>query len=148
MEISCSDTTVLPLTKVQLEHYLHSFFETLGFPDRNISLYFTDDQEIQELNRHYRNQDKPTDVLSWSYWEQDPDSEVLGDIVISLDRIKKQAKLHNFSEKVELIRLLAHGCAHLVGYDHELSPLEEQKMLEVEIEMLKRVGFSNIYSRT
>lgn len=146
MDISWSDTITLPLVEEQLLEYLQQFMQILGYPERQVSLYFTDDHEIQDLNRRYRNQDRPTDVLAWSYWEEDPESEVLGEIVMSVDRIKEQARRHNLTEEIELIRLLAHGCAHLVGYDHERSPEEEQKMMAVEIEMLKKVGLTDIYS--
>ena len=146
MDISWPDTITLPLTKEHLKDYLQNFLQTLGYPDRQISLYFTDDGEMQELNARYRGQDKTTDTLAWSYWEEDPESSVLGEIVISVDRIKEQAQANNLSEKVELVRLLAHSCAHLVGYDHERSPDEERKMLAVEIEMLNKVGLPDIYS--
>ena len=111
-----------------------------------ISLYITDDHEIRELNRQFRGQNKPTDVLSWSYWETDPDTEMLGEIVISMDRVKEQSRVNCLTEDVELIRLLAHGCAHLVGYDHERSVQEEKRMLVMEMKMLSKVGLGHIYS--
>ena len=146
MNISCSGTVGLPLAEDKLLNYIHHFLKSLGYPEHQISLYFTDDGEIQELNCRYRGRDEPTDALAWSYWEEDPESIVLGDIVISIDRIKEQAQMNNLSEEQELIRILAHSCAHLVGYDHEKSLEEEKKMLTVEIAMLKDVGLPNIYS--
>lgn len=145
MEISYAESVSLPLEEETLIEHLEQFLQILGYPDRSLSLYFTDDDEIQELNQRFREKDKPTDVLSWSYWEEDPDSEILGELAISMNRIREQAKSNNWSETTELIRLLAHGCAHLVGYDHERSVEEERKMLAVEIKMLHQVGLDNIY---
>ncbi len=146
MNISWKDSMQLPLAQERLEECLQDYLEMLGYADRQIILHLTDDLEIQQLNRDYRQQNKPTDVLSWSYWEEDSESKILGEIVISLDRVKVQAGVNDFSEEVELLRLLAHGCAHLVGYDHERSPEEARKMLAVEIEMLNKVGLPDIYS--
>ncbi len=147
-DISWSTSTSLPLSIKKLKACLQCFLQTLGFPERAIALYVTDDHEIRELNRQYRDQNTPTDVLAWSYWEDDPESEMLGEIVISMDRVKEQARRNGWSEEAELLRLLAHGCAHLVGYDHEHSPEEEKRMLAVEIEMLRNVGLDSIYSHT
>ena len=144
--ISRSPSITLPLDEKELMEYLQSFLETLGHAERMISLYFTEDHEIRELNRRYRDHDRATDVLSWSYWESDPESEMLGEIVISMDRVKEQARTNCLSEDAELMRLLAHGCAHLVGYDHEGSLEEEKRMLAVEAKMLGKVGFGYIYS--
>ena len=146
MEISCAAAITLPLAEEKLQDYLHQFLQLLGYPDRTLSLYFTNDHEIQALNHRYRDQDKPTDALAWSYWEEDPDGELLGEIVISIDRIKAQAEANHLSEEEELLRLLAHSCAHVVGYDHERSPEEARQMLAIEIEMLNKVGLTNIYA--
>ena len=82
-------------------------------------LRLTDDAVIQELNRDYRGQDKPTDVLAFAQREGqggDLCPEILGDIVISIDTAKAQAKssLHD-----ELVLLAVHGLCHLLGYDHQ-----------------------------
>lgn len=145
MEISCEESISLPLEETTLINYLKQFLEVLGYPDRKIALHFTNDKGIRELNHRYREKDKPTDVLSWSYWEDDPECELLGELAVSMDRIQEQAKNNQWSERTELIRLLAHGCAHLVGYDHERSLKEEQEMLDIEIKMLHQVGLDNLY---
>ncbi|MBF0289006.1 MAG: rRNA maturation RNase YbeY [SAR324 cluster bacterium] len=145
MDISWADSCEPPLSTEEIREHIQEFLQILGHSDRQISLYFTNDMEIQEFNSRYRNQNKPTDVLSWSYWENDPNSEILGEIVISVDQVQKQADTNHWPESTELIRLLAHGCAHLVGYDHEISLEEEKKMLLMEIKMLGAVGLDNIY---
>ncbi len=145
MPISYSDNVKLPLTEARLEACLEQFLHTLNYEDRYVSLYFTDDEEIRDLNHRYRGKDRPTDILSWSYWEEDPHSECLGEMVVSLDRVHVQAQTHGWPDDVEVLRLLAHGCAHLVGYDHERSEADERKMLAVEIQMLKRVDLDYVY---
>lgn len=87
----------------------------------SLSLLFTDDKEIHELNREFRGKDKPTDVLSFSQLEgsnQIP-SPSLGDLVISLDTALKQSKKYRVTLDREILRLLIHGTLHLFGYDHE-----------------------------
>lgn len=89
-----------------------------------ISVFFTTDEKIQELNSEYRKKDKPTDVLSFSQIEGEgpPQSSFLGDIVISLDTTIQQAEAMEVSPEEELLRLLLHGTLHLFGYEHEGVP--------------------------
>lgn len=100
----------------------------------DVSIIFTDDSEIHELNRDYRGKDKPTDVLSFSMREGGHPSEtMLGDLVISVDTAKVQAKKYGVSFRDEIRRLLIHGTLHLLGYDHEnVSKAEAQKMRRLE----------------
>ncbi len=106
-----------------------------------ISLLFTTDGEIQELNREYRGKDKPTDVLSFSHIEglkpQIWDNS-LGEVVISLDTTALQAKKYSVSLSTELTRLLVHGVLHLIGYDHEkVSKSKAEKMRRTESKLQK-----------
>ncbi|MCW1968719.1 MAG: rRNA maturation RNase YbeY [Anaerolineae bacterium] len=81
-----------------------------------VSIVLSDDAQLQTLNRDYRGQDKPTDVLSFE--GQDPDGVYLGDIIISMQRCAEQASEANHSLDDELALLVIHGVLHLVGYDH------------------------------
>jgi probable rRNA maturation factor len=94
-----------------------------------ISLILTTDQELKGLNAAYRKINAPTDVLSFLADEIDPESgkRYLGDIVISLDQVKKQSEELGDSEKNILILLTIHGLLHLLGYDHDTN-LEKDKM--------------------
>ncbi|BAQ63809.1 rRNA maturation RNase YbeY [Geminocystis sp. NIES-3709] len=89
-----------------------------------ISLIFTDDQEIQSLNQQYRDKNQPTDVLSFAALETDfPDADFmdtvsLGDVIISVQTAQKQAQLQGHSLNVELVWLASHGFLHLLGWDH------------------------------
>lgn len=112
-----------------------------------VNLVFCDDNFIRDLNRRYRDKDAPTDVLSFSQLEgmeednfDDFDEEkTLGDIIISVDTLKKNAKEFETSEKEELARLSIHGLLHLLGFDHERSKEDEEEMLKLEDSYLNKL---------
>jgi len=82
--------------------------------DRTTTLILCSDYSIRKLNREYRSKDKPTDVLSFEFGDDD----LLGEIYISLQRAKIQARAYGLTYEEELKRLLVHGLLHLMGYDH------------------------------
>jgi probable rRNA maturation factor len=84
----------------------------------------------QSLNLHYRKRNYPTDVLSFQTLT--PAREGLGEIVLCIPVLKKQAKQHNVSFEDEIIYLLIHGFLHLLGYDHEKNLAEERKMMRLQ----------------
>lgn len=87
-----------------------------GRADYEVVVRFTDDTEIHDLNRAWRGKDRPTDVLAFAQREaQSAHPSLLGDIVISIDTARRQARrgLH-----AELLHLASHGLCHLLGYDH------------------------------
>lgn len=91
--------------------------------DYEISLSLVDDDEIKELNKIYRGINCPTDVLSFPLVEGnqiiDIEEKLLGDIVISVEKVALQAKKYNHSFGREMIFLLVHSMFHLMGYDHD-----------------------------
>jgi probable rRNA maturation factor len=93
-----------------------------GRDDLEVAVRFTTDAEIHELNRDYRAKNKPTDVLAFAQREGEGGHlhpEVLGDIVISVETAKRQAKKRGPKGLfVEVRFLAAHGLCHLLGYDH------------------------------
>lgn len=110
-----------------------------------ISLLLTGNDEIQVINREYREKDAPTDVISFAYHESD-DFEIgpydtLGDIVISLERVVEQAKEYNHSPKREFYYVLTHGLLHLLGYDH-IEPEDKVVMRKKEEEILGNFGYT------
>ncbi len=85
--------------------------------DYEVVLRLCGDKAIQELNRAWRNKNKPTDVLAFAQREAaNADANLLGDIVISIDTAKRQAKRGLYKE---LLHLASHGLCHLMGYDHD-----------------------------
>lgn len=112
-----------------------------------VSVSFVDNNEIRRLNRLYRDKDKSTDVLSFPLGENgvyDVNNEtgavLLGDVVISIETAIKQAKMYNHSLEREVGFLTVHSMLHLLGYDHETSPLEAERMHEKEEMVLERLG--------
>ncbi len=83
-----------------------------------ISLSFVNNNEIRELNKKYRGKDYSTDVLSFPLDEEIDDIIILGDIVVSVDKVIEQAEEYNHTFERELIYLIIHGMFHLLGYDH------------------------------
>ncbi len=126
---------------------------TLDFEDFQnvceVSLTFTDNEGIRELNKKFRQMDKPTDVLSFPLFdfegefEEPPIDEIisnLGDIVISLERAKEQAEEFGHSFKREVAFLTVHSMLHLLGYDHERSEEEDREMRSKQSEIMKIMG--------
>ena len=117
-----------------------------------ITITFTSPENIQKINKEYRNIDKATDVLSFPMFEkkelenkiQEKDflhEDILGDIVISIEKVKEQAKEYGHSFERELSYMLVHGFYHLMGYDHieEEDKKEMRKKEEKVLEKLKIV---------
>ena len=73
------------------------------------------------------------------------EENIAGELAVSAERVSKQASENGWDFETEFIRLLAHGCAHLAGWDHEESEKQEREMLKLEIQLLKKVGLINIY---
>ena len=120
------------------------------FPDpAEISVSFTDDKSIRDLNASYRNKDSATDVLSFPMGEDgvyeinnETDACILGDIVISMERAVEQAKAYGHSLQREVGFLTVHSMLHLLGYEHENGGLEERIMREKEEAVLQDLGLS------
>lgn len=127
--------------------------------EAEVNVVITDNQEIQKLNREYRGIDAPTDVLSFPLLEYAKPSDfsqveddfedcfnpetgelMLGDIVLSVDKIQEQAKAYGHSETRELAFLTAHSMLHLCGYDH-MEDKEREEMEEKQREILNRRGY-------
>lgn len=105
------------------------------FQKFSVELILVDDKEIQILNKRYRKKNKPTDVLSFAYW-QDADPKLdpvcfLGQIIISSDTLRRQAKAQGHAYRTELGILFVHGLLHILGFDHETEK-ELKTMLEME----------------
>ncbi|ABV67141.1 rRNA maturation RNase YbeY [Aliarcobacter butzleri] len=104
---------------------------------KDIELIVVKNDEIQELNKEYRNIDKPTDVLSFPMNFEVIDMPLLGSIVISTDFVQEKAKefKHSFNEEFTL--LFIHGLLHLLGFDHEIDNGEHRLKEEELIEKFK-----------
>lgn len=88
-----------------------------------IDVTLVDDKEIRKLNRKFRGKNKPTDVLAFPYGEE----EILGDVIISKDTARRNAKRFGVKYREEIKRLTVHGVLHILGYNHgkKMSHAEE-----------------------
>ncbi len=122
--------------------------QPLPDPPPELSLVFTDDASIQEINAEWRNQDKPTNVLSFPAFPivpGDMPGPMLGDIVIARETVEREAVDLDKTFDDHLTHLLVHGFLHLFGYDHmEKEEAEEMEALETRI--LAGLGLSDPYA--
>lgn len=117
----CLPEKPLPIPLNRLRELLAALLESEGVApalaeQMELSLVFCEDDFIHTLNRDYREKDRPTDVLSFP---QEPESGLLGDLVISLPTATRQAAERQQSLATEVEWLFLHGCLHLLGYDDE-----------------------------
>ena len=113
--------------------------------DVDVYITLTNNQEIHKINLEYRNVDRPTDVLSFPMYErdeianlkedtQDEIEKILGDIIVSIEKVKEQAEEYGHSFERELAYLVTHGMLHLLGYDHMNT--EDEKVMFSKQEMI------------
>ena len=122
-----------------------------GPEEAEVSLTLVDDERIHELNRDYRGVDRPTDVLSFALQEEteeepdifDYEDDLLGDIIISVERARSQAEEYAHSFERELVYLAVHGTLHLLGYDHEKDE-DKLVMRQQEEAVMNKIGLIRI----
>ena len=119
--------------------------ENLEDTELEFSIIIVDNEKIHEINKQYRGVDRPTDVISFALEDSEgiePENyRILGDIYISIDKVKEQAKLYGHSEKRELAFLTIHGFLHLLGYDH-MEKEDEKIMFAKQEEILNGFGIT------
>ena len=127
--------------------------------EAEVNVIITDNEEIQAINKEYREIDAPTDVLSFplvdyetpadfnhvedsveDYFDPDSGELLLGDIIISVDKVEEQAEKYGHSTTRELAFLVAHSMLHLCGYDH-MDDGEREEMEARQSEILERRGY-------
>ncbi len=116
--------------------------------ETEVSLVFTDDDAIREINAQWRGQDKPTNVLSFPAYPIEPGDmpgPMLGDIVIARETVEREAGELEKSFDDHLTHLLVHGFLHLLGYDH-METDEAETMEALETGILASLGLSDPYA--
>lgn len=138
-------------TEEKIQEYLNELKEMLtDFCKREkldnvvFNIIIVDNNTIKEINRDYRGKDAPTDVISFALEDDKnviaPEGiRVLGDIYISVDKAREQAKEYNHTFKRELSFLAVHGLLHLLGYDH-MKEEDEKIMFSKQEEVLNYYG--------
>lgn len=119
-------------------------YEGVRIAAPEVSMTFTDNEGIRELNRIHRGIDRATDVLSFPMFSFEDETEelegALGDIVISLERAAEQAETFGHSFEREVVFLCVHSMLHLLGYDHELGEEQDVDMRRRQSEIMERLG--------
>lgn len=98
-----------------------TILEELNHPDKEISILFVDDQQIKALNKQFFQRNRPTNVISFPMAQgefSEVNSQVLGDVVISVETARREARKSGLSLVEEVTFLLIHGILHLTGHDH------------------------------
>ncbi|MTI17900.1 rRNA maturation RNase YbeY [Rhodobacteraceae bacterium RKSG542] len=117
-----------------------------ALPETEVSLVFSDDDHVQELNRTWRNKDKPTNVLSFpgDDKEEPPFGPLLGDIILARQTVEREAQELGIPFEHHLIHLIVHGTLHLFGYDHQFDD-EAEEMEGEERKILARLDIPDPY---
>ena len=127
----------------QLNEFLYKVCEDEKLDNVIFDVIIVNNQMIHELNKEYRGIDRPTDVISFALEDDKSfnrnDIRLLGDIYISIDRAREQAKEYGHSFLRELYFLAVHGLLHLLGYDH-MTKEDEKVMFGKQEEILSRYG--------
>ncbi len=109
------------------------------------SMLVTTSDEIKKLNKQYRDKDKATNVLSFPmHSPEEVDICLLGDIILCAPVIRNEAQQQNKTSSAHWAHMVVHGMLHLQGYDH-IKDDEAEEMEQLEISILKRLGFDNPY---
>lgn len=134
-----------------IENVIDTCFEVEDLKGKNLTMnvILTTPEDIKKINKEYRKVDKETDVLSFPMFERDEllkiqkngstVPEVLGDIIISVEQVNKQAKEYGHSFDRELAYMTVHGFYHCMGYDH-IKENDKKQMREKEETVLAKIG--------
>ena len=117
---------------------------SLKLQDRDLSILFVDNKKITELNKRFFHKDYPTNVISFSYMDG-LSSEVMGDIVISLERAREEAESLSIPSYEWLFALIIHGVLHILGFDHVNDKNEARRMRYREKKLLTFVTAHPLY---
>ena len=151
-EILYKDVEQEPKYEYIVKSVFDKCFEEENIQDSKlyITVTFTNPENIQKINQKYRNIDRATDVLSFPMFEKEELEEkiktkdflyedILGDIIISLEKVEEQAKEYGHSFERELSYMLVHGFYHLMGYDH-IEEEDKKQMRKKEEKILEALN--------
>ena len=137
--------SVNSVNEAEFSNTLQSVLDELNVSDSELLVRFVDQQEIQQLNKTYRHQDKPTNVLSFpSDLPIEIDEAILGDVVICIEVVSEEAQVQGKTFENHLMHMAIHGTLHLLGFDH-IEELEAEKMEALEVKILEKMQISNPY---
>ena len=133
-----------------IKKVLNKCFEEETLKDKNlyVNVVLTDSKNIQVINKEHRGIDSKTDVLSFPMYEKGEldnikleKEDILGDMVISIEKVKEQAKEYDHSFERELAYMVVHSFYHLLGYDH-IKEEDKKKMRQKEENILQKLNIN------
>ncbi len=126
-----------------MKDFINYCADKLKLKNIMFNVIIINDERIHEINKKYRNIDRPTDVITFALEDDKqidiPGVRVLGDVYISYDKVKMQAKEYEHSTTREICFLAVHGLLHLLGYDH-MKKNDEERMFGLQKELLDSYG--------
>ena len=148
ISISLWDEMLINNFHEKLNKVLHQIYQQIDLISNNpktlISISFSGDKKVKQLNKYFKEKKSATNVLSFSSNYKSKDTLFLGDIIFSIETILKEAKRDNKSVENHLIHLFIHAVLHLLGYDHETEE-QAKKMEDLEIKILSNLQIDNPY---
>ncbi|MFC0518581.1 rRNA maturation RNase YbeY [Mucilaginibacter angelicae] len=132
------DTTFKPKQKAQLRQWIRDTIVAEGFKLKELNYIFCSDAYLLQINQQYLDHDTYTDIVTFDNSEVEGD--IVGDIFISIDRIRENGAKFKTGEADELHRVIIHGALHLLGYTDK-SVVTKQKMTQKEDEYLAKRNF-------
>ena len=129
----------LTVSNERIEFWVNETLKITGQPQKDLTVRLVEESEIQQLNRDYRNKDKPTNVLSFSFEDvPEVECEYLGDIVICMDVVRNESAQQDKAFVSHFAHMVIHGTLHLCGYDHQTDD-EAEVMESLENALLKEM---------
>lgn len=141
-DISLNNSTKYAIESICIE-IVNEILTIQEIDNASLSINLVTDEEIREINLEYRNIDRPTDVITFSYEEDESfndlfDERELGDIFIAVDYVFSNSKKYSHSMAREMSFVLAHGVLHALGYDH-ITKEDEKIMFEKQEELIQNI---------
>lgn len=147
VELSISENVNVENMNIPDEESFQQWAESACLDDEDTiaSLQIVGRDEMQNLNKTYRNKDMPTNVLSFPMQLPDEvDIKILGDLALCVDVIDEEARAQGKSLRAHWAHMVVHGMLHLQGYDH-VDDSDAKTMEAIEIDILSKLGFENPY---
>ena len=126
--------------KTALRQWITQTIKAEGFKLKELTYIFCSDSYLLQINQQYLNHDTYTDIITFD--NSETEKVIIGDIFISIDRIRENALKFNISDTDELHRVIIHGALHLLGYK-DITPVTKQKMTQKEDFYLNKRGFNS-----
>jgi probable rRNA maturation factor len=131
---------LIPVGERRIKKIAENILNYLGISSHELSILFLDNRGIAEINKKYLKRNRPTNVISFALNEgecRNINPQVLGDVVISIEKAQEQVGTNGTTLEEEISFLLIHGILHLLGYDHVRGKGERERMREKEKEVYK-----------